>query len=81
MPDRERRQGRYEGAASLRGQLNEDQQMALSELERFGWELRFIRRPLFQDPIPVVADGDRRSYSVLAPDGSVEDVPTINLRV
>lgn len=81
MRDRERRQARFEGGTRLRAELNEDQQMALCELERFGWELRFIRRPLFQEAVPVVADGDRKSYSALAPDGSVEDIPAIRLRV
>jgi hypothetical protein len=81
MPDRERRLGNFEGATRLRAQLNEDQQLALCELERFGWELRFIRRPLFQDPLPVVTDADRKSYSALGPDGSVEGIPTIKLRV
>ncbi|HEU0307436.1 MAG TPA: hypothetical protein VFR30_10750 [Lysobacter sp.] len=75
MTDRERRQDNRLHSAVLRTRLNEDQQMTLRDLERFGWELRFVRRPPFQDPVPVVVDGDRRSFSVLKPDGTLEDNP------
>lgn len=75
MTDRERRQDNRLHSAVLRKHLNEDQQMTLRDLERFGWELRFVRRPPFQDPVPVVVDGDRRSFSVLKPDGTLEDNP------
>jgi hypothetical protein len=80
MSDRERRQGQRTHADALRAQLNDDQQVTLSELERFGCELRFVRRPLFQEAIAVLVDGDRKGFSILKPDGSVEDNPTITLR-
>ncbi|MDR7098487.1 hypothetical protein J2X04_000834 [Lysobacter niabensis] len=80
MSDRERRKGQNAHSDALRAQLNEDQQMTLSELERFGCELRFVRRPLFQEAIPVLVDGDRKGFSILKPDGTVEDDPTITLR-
>lgn len=78
--DRERRQVRLVPGATLRAQLNEDQLMTLCELERYGWELKFVRRPLFKDPIPVVIDGDRKSFSVLRPDGTLEDHPSLKWR-
>jgi len=77
---RDRRKGRLMSSAELRAQLNEDQLMTLCELERFGWELKFIRRLPFQDPIPVVIDGDRKSFSILRPDGSLDDHPNLKLR-
>lgn len=80
MVDRERRQDGTKATAALRAQLNEEQLMTLRDLERFGWELKFIRRPPFQDAIPVVIDGDRKSLSILKPDGSLEDNPAIKLR-
>lgn len=73
---RERRQDTLVRNAKLREQLNEDQLMTLRELERFGWELRFIRRVPFQEAIAVVVDGDRKSYSILKSDGTLEDNPT-----
>ncbi|GAB3356062.1 hypothetical protein GCM10027430_24730 [Lysobacter tyrosinilyticus] len=54
--------------------------MTLRDLERFGWELRFIRRPPFQDSIPVVIDGDRKALSVINPDGSLDNHPNLKLR-
>ena len=66
--------------ASLRAQLNEDQRYALMELERFGWELKFIRHPMFQDPVPVVFDGERSSFGVLRVDGSLDDAPGFDIR-
>jgi hypothetical protein len=77
---RERRQDTAVRSAKLREQLNEDQLMTLHELERFGWELRFIRRVPFQESIAVVVDGDRKSYSILKTDGTLEDNPA-HLRI
>jgi hypothetical protein len=81
MIDRERRQGHVLANATLRAQLNEEQLMTLHELERFGWELKFIRRRPFQEAIPVVIDGDRKSFSILKPDGTLEDNPKLSLRL
>lgn len=67
-------------SSELRAQLNPDQQMTLNELERFGWELKFIRRPAFRDPVPVVFDPDRTSFCVLRPDGTLDDNPDITIR-
>jgi hypothetical protein len=75
MANNERRKDKAAPRAALRNLLNEEQLMTLRDLERFGWELRFVRRPLFQDPIPVLVDGDRKSFSVLKFDGSLEDDP------
>lgn len=80
MAENERRQVLATAANRLRMQLNEDQQHTLGELERFGWELKFIRRRPFQDPIPVVFDGDRKSFSVIRPDGTLDDNPGFDIR-
>jgi hypothetical protein len=80
MADRERRQQRGLPRSSLRTQLNEAQADTLRALERFGWDLEFVRRPPFQDAIPVVVDGDRKALAVLRPDGSIEDNPDLRLR-
>jgi len=80
MADSERRRNGSTTASSLRAQLNEDQRMTLSELERFGWELKFIRRKPFQDPIPVVFDGDRKSFAVIRIDGTLDDKPEFDIR-
>jgi len=54
--------------------------MALADLERFGWELKFIRRPMFQQPVPVVFDSSRKHYAVLNLDGSLDENPGFDIR-
>ena len=78
--DRERRKQDEENRAKLRAELNQDQLMTLSELERFGWELKFIRRPLFAEIIPVVFDPDRNSYAVIRSDGMLDENPDFRIR-
>lgn len=77
---KDRRRMSNASPSMLRAQLNEAQLMTLRELERFGWEIQFVRRPLFQDPIPVVVDGDRKTYAVLTPEGELDESPGFNLR-
>lgn len=67
--DRERRTGEKPVPDNLESMLNEAQLIALPSLERFGWELRFVRRPLFQDAVPVVFNADGTSVGVLEEDG------------
>jgi hypothetical protein len=76
----ERRRGEGRPASMLRRDLNEDQQFALAELEKYGWELKFIRRPMFQQPIPVVFDSERKNYAVLLPDGTLDQNPGFKIR-
>lgn len=67
--DKDRRKGEKPIPDDLESMLNEAQLIALPALERFGWELRFVRRPLFQDAIPVVFNGEGTSVGVLEEDG------------
>lgn len=80
MVDRERREDKPVYSATWRAQLNEEQLATLHQLERYGWELKFVRKPLFQDPVPVVFDGDRKACCILRSDGTLEDNPRIPLR-
>lgn len=73
MSGNERRSGDKPRASHLRHQLNEDQQLELATLERFGWELKFIRKPPFQASVAVVYDPETRRYAVLREDGSLDD--------
>jgi hypothetical protein len=80
MTEQERRTIDQDNIARMRALLNEDQRMTLADLERFGWELKFVRRPLFQPSIPVVSDATRKTYAVLEPDGSLNEQPGFNIR-
>lgn len=76
----ERRNADEVGKIRLRALLNDDQRMTLAELERFGWELKFVRRPMFQPSIPVIFDADRKTYAVLEADGTLNEYPGFEIR-
>lgn len=78
MVDRERRK---QGAqAALRGGLAPQQLATLRTLQEFGWTLRFVRRPMFLDPVPIVFSADGARFLVLEPDGSINEDPGFKLR-
>lgn len=81
MSENDRRRDERLAAAKLRSELNADQRLTLNELERFGWELKFIRRPPFQPSIAVVFDGDRKTYAVLRADGTLDQNPGFEIRM
>ena len=76
----ERRSGERPLSSALKRELNEAQRVTLAELERFGWELKFIRRKPFQDSIPVVFDADRKSFAVLRTNGTLDEHPGFDIR-
>jgi len=67
----DKRTGEQVSVDELRGQLNEEQRMTLGELELLGWTLKFVRMPLFQDPVPVVVSNDNRQIGMLDPEGKI----------
>jgi hypothetical protein len=75
-----RRQSENAEAANLRSGLNPQQLAALTTLEHFQWTLRFVRRPLFDAPIPVVVDRTGTRHAVLEPDGSLNETPDFKIR-
>jgi len=79
MPDRERRHQDAQQRAMQR-ELNDNQRDTLRQLEAFGWELKFIRHPLFQPSVPVVFDGDRKRFAVLEADGTLNENPPFEIR-
>lgn len=79
MPMPERRRDDNSHPIQLRAQLNEAQRRMLRELECFGWELRFVRRPPFVQPIPVIFAGDD-AYITLRFDGSLDEQCTLEIR-
>lgn len=67
-------------SAGLRQGLTAEQLAAVQTLEHFGWQLRFVRRPLFRDPVPVLFDRDGKRYVVLQADGSLDESQSLALR-
>ena len=76
----ERRKGEEPVPADLENHLTEAQQLELSTLGQFGWHIKFIRRPLFQDKVVVVFNEAGNSIGILEPDGRLNLDPNIELR-
>ena len=75
----ERRKPAPSGDA-LRAGLTPAQVMTLEALEIFQWKLAFVRRPLFQAPIPVLFDRDHTRHVVIQEDGTLDESQTLVLR-
>jgi len=69
--EEERRKARKPLPEILKTELNQDQRDTLDELEKFGWELRFVRHDPQQRPLPVIFDSEHAKFAVLEPDGSL----------
>lgn len=80
MPEKERRKAPPPPSRALERLLNPAQIDTLRSLESFGWELKFVRKPLFQPAVPIVLDGDRKSYAVIEDDGSLNENPPFKIR-
>jgi hypothetical protein len=75
---RERRKGLPPVPANLNNLITVDQKLALKELESFGWEVEFVRRPLFQDPRIFISNPATGKRSVIESDGTVDHNPIEN---
>jgi len=80
-PPQDRRHGEAAVPLFLDAYLSEEQMNALHQAEKFGWHLVFIRRPLFQDPVPVMQSGDHPDhYALLQTDGGLDLSPVLTMR-
>lgn len=66
--------------AALRAGLTPSQLATLQTMEQFRWYLHFVRRPLFQVPVPVLFNSDASRYVVILEDGTLDEHPTLKLR-
>jgi hypothetical protein len=66
--------------AQLEAGLTPAQLTTLNTMRRFNWQLGFVRRPLFQAPIPVLFDRNGGRFVVLEHDGSIDENPSLKLR-
>ena len=77
---KERRGGMAPIPEKLEEVLNDAQLLSLNKLEGFGWSLEFVRRPLFQEVVPVLFHPDTKKYGILSDDGTLNAQPEIQLR-
>ena len=80
MYGRERRKPGEPDSEALRKGLTPAQLKALETLEHFRWTLRFVRRPMFKDPVPVAFRRDGKRFVVIEPDGTLNENPDIVIR-
>ena len=80
MSDVDRRKAQRPLPDVLKSELNPDQRDTLGELEKFGWELRFVRHDPEQRPVPVIFDAQHEKFAVLDQDGSLDEQAFIDIR-
>ena len=69
--DSDKRKGDKPVPDRLEDMLNDLQMLALHQMEGFGWQLRFVRRPLFQQPVSVVFSAGGEQIGILEEDGRI----------
>lgn len=65
---------------NLDGLLNQHQMRALRQAEAFGWQLHFVRQPLFQEPVPGIINLDGDMLATLERDGRINLMPDSTVR-
>ena len=78
--DNDKRTGQLAVPDNLEDWLSEEQTQMLHQIESFGWHIKFIRRPVFQDPIVVLVSDDGKKIGILEKDGKINMDPDITLR-
>jgi hypothetical protein len=57
--------------SDLASYVSDMQMLAIKQLENFGWQLAFVRRPLFLEPMVVVKNSKSLQYALLETDGTI----------
>jgi len=78
--DNDKRTGQEAIPDNLDDWLTPDQKQMLHQIESFGWRLKYIRRPVFQDPIVILISDDGKKIGILEKDGRVNMEPDITIR-
>jgi hypothetical protein len=75
-----RRRGEDPLPANYAELLTEEQHTSLRKLESFGWSLRKIRRPKFEEMVVILAHSDGKSYAILTPEGDLDQKTPVHVR-
>lgn len=78
-PERRKGAPKLDDATLLAG-LTPEQQATIHTMETFHWRLKFVRRPLFKIPIPVLFNPEGDRYVVVNEDGTIDENPALKLR-
>ncbi len=60
--------------------LNEAQRFTYHRMKASGWRIKFIRRPMYQNPVCVMTDPDDTTLAVIERNGFLNRRPDIPLR-
>ena len=77
--DDDRRKGNSSIPENLKEILDEAQQQALPGIKYLGWELRFLRKPMFQAPELVMQNSSDGRTGILGADGRIR-IQNIKMR-
>ena len=78
-PERRKGAPKLDDATLLAG-LTPEQQATIHTMETCHWRLKFVRRPLFKIPIPVLFNREGDRYVVVNEDGTIDENPALTLR-
>lgn len=76
----DKREGDAAVPEDVKNYLTDAQAAELNHIEGFGWTLKYIRRPLFQERVVVVMNPDGSSIGVLEEDGRLNLESNIDTR-
>ena len=76
----EKRKGRTPIRGNLDLLLNQKQMSTLEKIEKFGWQLNFVRQPLLQQPIAVIISPKGDKLATLELDGRIKLLPGWDVR-
>ncbi len=60
--------------------LNQKQLSTLQKIEKFGWQLNFVRQPLFEQPVAVIISPKGDKLATLELDGRIKPLPGPDVR-
>jgi hypothetical protein len=78
--EKDKRIGSEPIPTNVKDYLNQEQLEVLNKIESFGWNIKFIRRPVFQEPVVVITNKEGNSIGVLETDGRINLELDINIR-
>lgn len=64
----------------LQKYLNETQLNALGAIEKFGWTVAFVRRPLYMPPTVFMVNRAGKRYGILLEDGTLDQDVEMDVR-
>jgi hypothetical protein len=79
-PWREKRKGATFSRGNIDLLLNQKQLSTLQKIEKFGWQLNFVRQPLLKQPVAVIISPKGDRLATLELDGRIKVLSDSNVR-